>query len=268
MISTQICHDTCTGIDAYEFSGTDKEFSPHFHPYYVIGLMICGERRLMHRGHEYALKSGDVMLLEPGDIHSCICTGSTGSRPMSYMALNISPERTPCFPAGLIRFSEPITNSRAIYNAAGQLCRAVIQNTAAVHKRELLSGLTEALLSEYGRGDTDGTRTYDTAAEAACRYIEAHFSENISLKQICGAVFMSRASLIREFAAVKGISPCRYLKNIRLCNAQRLLEKGYSPADAAAASGFADQSHFTHSFKAHTGFTPSVYRRIFNERQD
>lgn len=37
------------------------------------------------------------------------------------------------------------------------------------------------------------------------------------------------------------------------------------PIDAAAETGFSDQSHFTNAFKARIGLTPKQYQRIFEE---
>ena len=44
-----------------------------------------------------------------------------------------------------------------------------------------------------------------------------------------------------------------------MARAQRLLATGASLAEAAAGTGFADQSHFTRHFKAHLGLTPGRY---------
>jgi AraC-like DNA-binding protein len=40
-----------------------------------------------------------------------------------------------------------------------------------------------------------------------------------------------------------------------------LIREGSSLRDAAAASGFADQSHMTRVFARHFGFTPGAWRR-------
>ena len=40
------------------------------------------------------------------------------------------------------------------------------------------------------------------------------------------------------------------------------------PIEAAAMTGFADQSHFTNYFKDFIGLTPKQYQRIFTQPQE
>ena len=41
-----------------------------------------------------------------------------------------------------------------------------------------------------------------------------------------------------------------------------------APIEAAAMTGFADQSHFTNYFKDFIGLTPKQYQRIFTKPQE
>ena len=83
------------------------------------------------------------------------------------------------------------------------------------------------------------------------------------------SVFLGRLAgldkyyLLRAFTRVKGITPYRYLENVRIARAKALLETGMPPVEAALSAGFADQSHFTKFFKCFIGLTPKQYQRIF-----
>ena len=74
---------------------------------------------------------------------------------------------------------------------------------------------------------------------------------------------MLKSTLIRAFTKQKGITPYRYLENIRINEAKKLLAKGVSPVDAAIQMGFSDQSHFTNYFSRFIGLSPGAYRDIF-----
>ena len=56
-------------------------------------------------------------------------------------------------------------------------------------------------------------------------------------------------------------SPYRYQVMRRLDRARRLLQNGASLAEAAAISGFADQSHMTRQFKKAYGIAPGRWQR-------
>ncbi len=57
-----------------------------------------------------------------------------------------------------------------------------------------------------------------------------------------------------------GLAPHAYLVQLRLARARRLLADGLSPAETAAALGFADQSHLGRWFRRAYGLTPAAYR--------
>lgn len=61
------------------------------------------------------------------------------------------------------------------------------------------------------------------------------------------------------------MSPYRYLQNVRLKQAKKLLEQGETPVDVSGMTGFSDQSHFTNFFKEFIGLTPKQYQRIFQQ---
>ncbi len=130
-------------------------------------------------------------------------------------------------------------------------------------KEELLLFSVEQLIREYGEPFDNSAEEYNVETEKACSYMQRNFAENISLGKLCEITALSKSTLIRAFARTKGISPYRYLENIRLGEAKKLLEQGASPVEAAFSTGFSDQSHFTNFFKDYIGLTPKQYGEIF-----
>lgn len=80
--------------------------------------------------------------------------------------------------------------------------------------------------------------------------------------QVCRAVGLSKSTLMRKFGISKGLTPYRYLESIRINEGKKLLEKGLFPAQAAACTGFCDQSHFTNFFRSFIGLAPGAYRNM------
>ncbi len=94
-------------------------------------------------------------------------------------------------------------------------------------------------------------------------FLEEHYAERVSLDDLSRLAGLDKYCLLRAFTRVMGITPYRYLENVRIVRAKALLEAGVAPVEAALSTGFTDQSHFTKFFKCFTGLTPGQYQRIF-----
>lgn len=72
---------------------------------------------------------------------------------------------------------------------------------------------------------------------------------------------LTRWHFSRQVRAIAGVSPSQFLQRSRVEAAKHLLERGRpSISDVAYQLGFADQSHFTRTFRRATGITPAKYR--------
>ena len=89
-------------------------------------------------------------------------------------------------------------------------------------------------------------------------YLAENFSEDISLAELAALAGVDRFHLLRAFRRCLGL-PHLYQTQLRLRHVKRLMLAGESPAMAAAAAGFADQSHLIRKFKAAYGVTPGQY---------
>jgi AraC family transcriptional regulator len=93
-------------------------------------------------------------------------------------------------------------------------------------------------------------------------YMEAHLGDAIQLSDFAQLAGMSRSRFHQAFRATTGMSPHRWRLNARICRAQELLLDTARPlAEIALEMGFADQSHFTHSFQRQVGTSPGAWRR-------
>jgi len=77
---------------------------------------------------------------------------------------------------------------------------------------------------------------------------------------VAEAAGCSRFAAYRAFRSRFGLSPSDYQRQLRLRAARRALAGGAAVADAAAATGFADQAHLTRWFRRCYGITPGAYR--------
>lgn len=103
-------------------------------------------------------------------------------------------------------------------------------------------------------GRNDGEKP---ASDAVARLISADRADIAEVAFHCG---MSREGFTRWFRRHVGMTPHAYRLAARLNRARAQLAAGAAPADAAAATGFADQSHMGRRFRCAFGVTPAAYR--------
>lgn len=104
------------------------------------------------------------------------------------------------------------------------------------------------------------------AVKRVREYIEIHYSENVSIKQLTLIANLSPFHLIRIFSDEVGIPPHAYLTQVRVGRAKALLARGWPIAQVTFETGFVDQSHLTRQFKRIVGVTPGQYSKIIQDR--
>lgn len=84
----------------------------------------------------------------------------------------------------------------------------------------------------------------------------------VSIGEVARCEGVSLATVAKAFRRVYGITPTATIREARISHAKRLLvEPGMTLSAVAFATGFADQAHFTRTFKQETALTPGHYRR-------
>jgi|GEM_PF-1422798 len=96
----------------------------------------------------------------------------------------------------------------------------------------------------------------------ACDFIIEHLAEDICLDDLAAQTGLTCKHFARAFKQSTGLPPHQYLIMQRVEAAKRLLiDATASLADVALECGFADQSHFTATFRKSVGITPGTWRR-------
>jgi AraC-like DNA-binding protein len=94
----------------------------------------------------------------------------------------------------------------------------------------------------------------------AVDYLQKHLKDDISIDDLCKMSCMSRTKFFTEFKRLIGSTPQEFLFQIRLKEAACLLKNNNSVTQTCFATGFANTSHFSRSFKRFFGFSPSQYK--------
>ena len=93
-------------------------------------------------------------------------------------------------------------------------------------------------------------------------YIESHYHNAITLKDIMRAVALSHSSLTQLFKKELGMTPIKFVWYYRIVVAERMLASSDLPIqDIASKCGFQTAQHFSRKFEESCGCTPTVFRK-------
>jgi len=167
-------------------------------------------------------------------------------------------------------FAAPVITDPALAGAVRRLHRSLTGPATPLERSERLAAVA-ALAARHSAGAGHASRqgagaaglTARDRARAAAR-VRAFLSDGdaaqATLTDVAEAAGCSRFAAYRAFRSRFGLSPSDYQRQLRLRAARRALAGGAAVADAAAATGFADQAHLTRWFRRCYGITPGAYR--------
>jgi AraC-like DNA-binding protein len=243
----------------------------HSHETYSLGVTDDGAQSFTCRGSAHTSGPGMVMAFNPDDPHD----GWAGDeRGFTYRMIHIAPSLVAGLLedmngglAGLPLFADPVVTDPVLAGNLRTLHRALLRGAPALRRDELLAA---AVGSAVRRAATrarlpgpDGVppRGAGAIASQARQVIWERHADDITASDLAAATGRSRFTVHRAFVSVYGLAPSDYQRQLRLRAARDLIVRGAPISQAAAESGFADQSHLTRWFTRYYGITPARYRR-------
>jgi AraC family transcriptional regulator len=108
---------------------------------------------------------------------------------------------------------------------------------------------------------SDRQSAYHARMQRVLRHVDSHLDEDLSIEVLSGVAAFSRHHFQRQFAALFGVTPQRYVQLLRLKRAsQRLAFASADVMQAALDSGYEGPEAFARAFKRALGQTPSSFR--------
>jgi AraC family transcriptional regulator len=95
--------------------------------------------------------------------------------------------------------------------------------------------------------------------------IESRLAAPPSVDDLALVAGLSAADFVKTFRHAFGQTPHQFVLDLRIAKAKQLLAHGAPLTMLALELGFASHGHFTATFRARTGSTPSEYRRRTRE---
>ena len=115
---------------------------------------------------------------------------------------------------------------------------------------------------------------FESSDELFMKRVMAIVNKNISnsefnISQMVDEVGMSRTQLHRKLKELTGFSASRFMQNIRMQQAMKLLkEKRVNVSQIAYSVGFSSQTHFSTTFKQYYGASPTEYIKQLEEEKN
>ncbi|EJT6153198.1 AraC family transcriptional regulator [Clostridium perfringens] len=231
----------------------------------VIHYVTKGYGTFKFNGKVYTLKQGDIFILLKGmqveyvasidDPWEYYWIGFSGSNANEYL------NRT------------SITNSCVANCEENSKIPQIILNMCEISKtynpsrsddilllKELYS-LLYALIEEFPKPFEYKDKELHTYIQDALNFINSNYMHSITVQEIADYVNLSRSYLYKMFIKNLGISPQRYLINLRMYKATLLLKGTKLPIGEVASSvGYSDSLLFSKTFSKHFSMSPLNYR--------
>ena len=139
--------------------------------------------------------------------------------------------------------------------------------------REVALQCSKAMVQNFGRATQAPYAAlkfpkshHEQGILAVQRWIEEHYTEDISISMIAGRFAMSHRTFERRFKLATGDSPLAYLQKVRINAAKVLLEKPDTTFEEVTYRvGYEDIGSFRKIFQRHTGLRPKEYQRLFQQ---
>lgn len=253
----QLLHSGMAGVELV-LADSAHAFGRHTHDEFGIGLIERGAQKSASGRGTVEAGPGDMITVNPGEVHDGKPFDARGRRwRMLYFAPALLQEACDDIaPGAAFEFAAPVLHDELLRTRFLELFDAATTAGALRSEAALLSLVARLLIP---RPKESPALVADITAARERMDDAPHLTP--SLRALAADAGLSRYQFLRAFARLTGLPPHAYLLQRRVLHARGLVRGGMALADAAAASGFADQSHMTRCFVRSFGLTPGAFAR-------
>jgi AraC-like DNA-binding protein/quercetin dioxygenase-like cupin family protein len=237
---------------------SNRHFPRHSHDEFGIGVVTEGAQRSWSGSGQVEAYPGDVITVNPGEIHDGIPKGDCARH---WRMLYFEPSLVEAVAAEeddrRYEFVQPVFSNATVRQALLRAFRSMeADRDALLAEQELIR-----LLFKVGDATERAPRFASSAPSVAraLAQIDAAPAAPITLADLAATAGVSRFQLLRGFARDLGVTPHAYILQCRVREARRLIFEGETLAQAAIEAGFADQSHMTRAFIRQYGYSPGQF---------
>lgn len=229
----------------------------HWHEFYEIELILDGKGIYSVDGIDYEIEKGSLFFMSPSSFHRINFTENT--RLVNFM---FTPEICETeFLLGVFDFVPHIhiKLGDSDMNFIHILAKDAVNTVSLKYQSVILNciiGKIQSLYTPHSSGLRDSKMQY------AILYIQNHFRENITLAEVAKIPNYSPNYFGNKFKEYTGVTFKKYVLNLRLSLAEKMLKKtNLSATEICYSCGFGDFSNFLMFFRKRHGSTPGQFRK-------
>ena len=275
------CHDAIeTAISTHTYGvyfseEQNPDLNIHVHDCCEVLLCLSGGNTFLIDGSAYTVEPGDLFILNQFEPHKIT---ADPDKIFARFVLQIHPEYL------YANSTEESDLSRCFYTRGADISHKISLTDEEISK---LQGLLITFREDHGFGDdiikksavnnflvlvnrfflkrankVNIAKCEDKTIRNTISYINAHFSEPLTLEMLAKNSFVSVNQLCKIFKNNFGTTVAKYIISKRISEAKKLLSSGKSVSDTALLCGFSDYANFIRVFKKFVGTSPGKYGKL------
>lgn len=253
------------GVEALSARYVRQEFLPHRHEGFLVGVIEAGGHAVWCRGTRTIAGPGTIATMDPDEVHHGGAADESGWR---QRIMYVAPPAVADVLEDALDGPPPSPHFRCCFGSDAPLAAAFVGLHQALERGEgeplgrqtLFEWILRRMFSRFATvGLPLPALPSSPGLNRAREFLHAHIADPCPLGELARVAGLRRRQFVWAFGRRFGLPPHRYLMQLRIDTARRLLAQGLPAVEVAAAVGFADQSHFVRCFKAVIGVTPGRY---------
>ena len=251
--------------------GTGTLVLPHFHAAAELIQITKGRVRAYINTKYIDCEAGDILYIPPLCVHKVDSTHPGTELQGFVFDFSLIPQSVACINPNTALSRDVVSRflidkQCAIHSSLAANLSAgldIYTHNTATYELEMLSvicTLIALLLQHYCISPQE--KDHFSRLQPVIDHIRDHYPQNISVSELSKIVHVCDDHLIRIFKAATNKTPTRYIMDLRLEEAMKLLvSTELSVTEIADQCGFSNSCYMDRLFKRHLHVTPMEYRR-------
>lgn len=234
---------------------------------YTLWYVTDGELIITVGGKDFNVRAGDVVVFSPGDSYSARSYDGC-SFTFTFFALEMGRATDLlsdlCF-SGILKYETGCSSAHLLEEFA-KTRNASSKNGIELYA--LLLSYLSSLIDAAKRGEltpfyTDAQRVKNDEIGDIVKYISSNLSDGLRICDVAKHFNISEKNLMRKFNKSVGMSPKKYITQLKMERAIELIDaEGLKLSEVAAALGYSDQYAFSKAFKQFYEISPAEHRKM------